>query len=157
MTSLMSRGSHGSTVAYPTITVGPSGASPLPAAALAALVRAVVDTDLNQPDMFEITFLDRDGQLARTAGFAIGMRIRLAGRALGDLSDAVLLEGEITALEGRYEHLNAYLVVRGYDLSHRLQRVRRTRAFLNATDSDIALTIARGAGLSVLKIEPSEP
>jgi len=41
----------------------------------------------------------------------------------------------------------AELVVRGYDVSHRLYRETRSRAFLNKKDSDLASEIAQAAGL----------
>jgi hypothetical protein len=66
-----------------------------------------------------------------------------------------LVRGEVTSLEGRYENLNCFTVVRGYDLTHRLQRVRRTRTFVNMTDSDIASRVAGEAGLTDVRVESS--
>lgn len=67
-----------------------------------------------------------------------------------------LIEGEITAIE---VHLNekseAPVVVRGYDISHRLHRGRYNRSFLNETDSDIVYKIASEVGIKNCKIDPS--
>ena len=40
----------------------------------------------------------------------------------------------------------AFVTVRGYTQDHRLQRVRRTRTFVNMSDADIARKIARRTG-----------
>ena len=60
-----------------------------------------------------------------------------------------LIEGEVTAIEGSYGDRNSLTVVRGCTLDHRLQRVRRTRTFVNAKDSDVARQLAGDAGLQV--------
>jgi phage protein D/phage baseplate assembly protein gpV len=137
--------------------VGGPGGRTLSDVAVAALLRTVVDTDLNQPDMVEFTFRDDAGDLIKTAGLSIGMKITVSGQGIDSTVDTVLITGEVTAFEARYENLTSYLIVRGYDLTHRLQRVRRSRTFLRCSDSDIARTIAHGAGLTELEIEPSEP
>ncbi len=67
-----------------------------------------------------------------------------------------LIRGEVTALEGSYDDFTGLTTVRGYDLSHRLQRVRRTRAFLDTSDSEAAEKIAAEAGLAIGEITPSE-
>lgn len=63
-----------------------------------------------------------------------------------------LIEGEITALEVHFsEKLQAPIVVRGYDVSHRLHRGRYNRSFLNETDSDIIKKIAKEVGIKADK------
>ncbi|MHC5778223.1 VgrG-related protein [Nostoc sp.] len=70
--------------------------------------------------------------------------------------DGDLIEGEITAIEVRFnEKSEAPIVVRGYDISHRLHRGRYNRSFLNVTDSDIVSKIASEAGIKLGKIDPS--
>lgn len=59
-----------------------------------------------------------------------------------------LFKGEITALEPDFpSDSHPLLTVRGHDRRHRLMRTRRSRTFLNMTDSDIAAQIAGEAGL----------
>jgi phage protein D len=60
-----------------------------------------------------------------------------------------LFKGEITGLEPEFPRdSHPLLTVRGHDRRHRLMRTRRTRTFVNMTDSDIAAQIAGDAGLS---------
>lgn len=60
-----------------------------------------------------------------------------------------LFKGDITALEPEFPgDSHPLLTVRGHDRRHRLMRTRRTRTFLNMTDSEITSQIAGEAGLS---------
>ena len=59
-----------------------------------------------------------------------------------------LIEGEITAIDVNFSNRSeSHLIIRGYDLSHRLHRGRHNRSFQNMTDSDIVQKIAKEAGL----------
>ncbi|MBR8840244.1 MAG: VgrG-related protein [Stigonema ocellatum SAG 48.90 = DSM 106950] len=70
--------------------------------------------------------------------------------------DDYLIEGEITAIEVHFnEKSEAPIVIRGYDISHRLHRGRYNRSFLNVTDSDIVKKIASETGIKPGKIDPS--
>lgn len=89
--------------------------------------------------------------------FEIGKKIRL-GFVSSTTSDSnfkqeikdFLIEGEITAIEVHFnEKSQAPIIVRGYDLSHRLHRGRHNRSFLNETDTDIAKKIAKEVGIKV--------
>lgn len=67
-----------------------------------------------------------------------------------------LIEGEITAIEVHFEeNSEAPIIVRGYDVSHRLHRGRYSRSFLNETDSDIVKKIAQEVGIKAGNIEQS--
>ncbi len=67
-----------------------------------------------------------------------------------------LIEGEITAIEVNFTKTSeAHLVIRGYDVSHRLHRGRFNRSFLNVTDSDIVRKIAAEAGISIAQVDNS--
>jgi phage protein D len=142
----------GLVIVAPSVLTGPGDGSPLTGEAEARLVRTVVDTHLHLPGMFALTFADSTGVALADAGITIGVRVQVWGAAAGDLSARRLITGEVTALEGRYENLTGCTVVRGYDLSHRLQRVRRTRTFVNMTDSDVAGKVAREGGLPLGEI-----
>jgi phage protein D len=143
------------TVMSAAVSIGKGAGAPLARDAAAQLVRTVVDTSLHLPGMFELTFFDREMDVLTVAGLRIGAVVQVKGTGLGDATEGLLLIGEITALEGRYEKAGRYTIVRGYDLGHRLQRARRTRTFVNMTDSDIAARLAREAGLTETAIEPS--
>jgi phage protein D len=137
------------------VVIGKGAGTPLAKDAAAQLVRTVVDTSLHLPGMFELTFFDRDADVLTVGGLRIGTVVQVRGAGLDESTEGLLLIGEITALEGRYEKAGRYTLVRGYDLGHRLQRARRTRTFVNMTDSDIAARLAREAGLTETVIEAS--
>ncbi|MBD1847224.1 VgrG-related protein [Cyanobacteria bacterium FACHB-63] len=60
-----------------------------------------------------------------------------------------LIEGEITAIDINFTNRSeSHLIVRGYDLSHRLHRGRFNRSFQNMTDSAIVKKIAQEVGLA---------
>lgn len=106
------------------------------------VVRVVVDQHLHLPDMFEITFHDEDGSAVADARIQIGTAIEVA------FSDTeTLIEGEVTSIEGDFNSLQYFTIVRGYEKAHRLQRARRTRTFVNMTDGDIVRRVARDASL----------
>ena len=117
--------------------------------------KVVVDDHLHLPDAFTITLLDPDRDILEQAGLRIGARVEISGTALGEQEEASLIHAEVTALEADYDAFGARIVVRGYDLSHRLHRGRRTRTFVNVSDSDIARRIAEDAGIEVGEIEPT--
>jgi phage protein D len=63
-------------------------------------------------------------------------------------STETIFVGEIVAQEPEFlERGPATLTLRGYDLSHRLHRSKKTRTFNDMKDSDIASQIAGDAGL----------
>ncbi|MEH1933074.1 MAG: VgrG-related protein [Nostoc sp.] len=67
-----------------------------------------------------------------------------------------LIEGEITGMEVHFnEKSEAHIIVRGYDISHRLHRGRYNRSFLNETDSGIVKKIAKEVGIKLGDIDLS--
>ncbi|WP_159789970.1 VgrG-related protein [Sodalinema gerasimenkoae] len=67
-----------------------------------------------------------------------------------------IFEGEITAIETHFtEQSQAPIVIRGYDVSHRLHRGRWNRSFQNMTDSDVVKKIAKEAGINLGIIDSS--
>jgi len=63
-----------------------------------------------------------------------------------------VLIGEITAIETHFtDKSQAPVVVRGYDVSHRLHRGRYNRSFQNMTDTDIIKKIAGEVGMEIGK------
>ncbi|XTZ18438.1 phage baseplate assembly protein V [Micromonospora echinospora] len=142
----------GTATLRPRVTTGTADRN-LPAAVAEQLVRVVVDTQSALPDMFELTFVDLDGDLLTRAGLQLGTVVRVFGPTQDGSAEQRLISGEVTALEGRFVDLAAYVVVRGYTHDHRLHRVRRTRTFLNQSDSDIARQVATAAKLTVGTID----
>lgn len=128
------------------------GATPLPEECVRRLTRVVVDLHQHLPDMFELTFADRDSVVLDRGGLEIGAKVSIAANAAGAQSRQTIVVGEVTAIEGVFAELN-HTVVRGYSADHRLQRRRLSRTFLNMKDSDIARQVAADAGLTVGEIE----
>lgn len=143
-------------IVWPTIKVGSPFAMPISPTLQPHLVRAVVDTHLHLPDMFELTFLDKDGNIAEDAGFTIGATVEIEAGRRDSSTTEPLIKGEVTAIEAICAESVIYTVVRGYERAHRLQRARRTRTFLNMTDSDIAADVAKKAGLKTGTIDATE-
>ena len=138
--------------AAPSIRVGPSG-TPISDTAMALVEQVVVDGNQHLPDMFEITLNDRDRMSLRTAGISIGVRIEIWAGAPGGSTPRQLVVGEVTSIECAFDRWLARTIVRGYTRDHRLQRVRRSRTFVNMKDSDIARQVAAQAGLTVGEIQ----
>ncbi|MBN3924791.1 VgrG-related protein [Nostoc sp. NMS4] len=66
----------------------------------------------------------------------------------------LLIEGEITGMEVHFnEKSEADIIVRGYDISHRLHRGRYNRTFTKQRDSQIVRTIAEEVGIKIGNIE----
>ncbi|MGH9266930.1 MAG: VgrG-related protein, partial [Acidimicrobiales bacterium] len=133
----------------PTVKVDGSELDGKPAA---NLIKTVVDTHLHLPGMFELTFRedsDERGGVLGEAGIKIGSVVKIEAGEAESSGASVLIEGEVTAIEGNYNEMVAQTIVRGYDKSHRLHRGRKTKAWANKSDSDIARTVASGARLTV--------
>ncbi|NBH06059.1 VgrG-related protein [Amycolatopsis sp. SID8362] len=136
------------------IVVG-AGGSALPARVSSRVVRTVVDLDAQLPGMFEITLDDRDGETLSRAGISMGTTIEVWGSSVAESEPRMLITGEVTSIEGLLYGLSITTVVRGYTKTHRLQRARRTRTFVNMTDADVAREIAVEAGLEPGLIPPT--
>ncbi|MEA5514607.1 VgrG-related protein [Nodularia sp. UHCC 0506] len=88
--------------------------------------------------------------------FAIGKKIKIgfvssttANADFESSEQGYVLEGEITAIETEFnEKSQAPIIIRGYDISHRLHRGRYNRSFQNITDSDIVNQIIGEAGIA---------
>ncbi len=111
------------------------------------LGQVVVDDNLRLPDMFTLQIHDRQLNWVDGNTFQLGAEIEIGARGEAN-SEQRLLIGEVTALEPDYPVAGVpTLTVRGYDRAHRLHRGKKTRTFLQMTDSDIAAKIVQEAGL----------
>jgi len=114
--------------------------------AAARLLSVTIEQALLLPDAFRI-ILDDGLTWLRDDTFAIGKEVKVEMADAGR-SRRTLIVGEVTGLLPDLTSDNKVnLLVRGYDRSHRLQRGRYTRAFIQLTDSDIAQRIASELGL----------
>lgn len=120
--------------------------------AMADLLSVSVTEDVDTPGMFSLTLMNQDlitGKItwADHALFNVGNEVEIR---MGDGEGiATLVLGEITGLEPEFQQDEVpTLVVRGYDLRHRLMRGHKTRSFTKMKDSEIAGQIAREGGLT---------
>ncbi|NJM22529.1 MAG: VgrG-related protein [Richelia sp. RM1_1_1] len=73
-----------------------------------------------------------------------------------DENKSYVLEGEITTIETNFTGKSqAPVIIRGYDVSHRLYRGKHNRSFQNMTDSDIVKKIAEEAAIKIGKVDAS--
>ncbi|HEY3903714.1 MAG TPA: phage baseplate assembly protein V [Streptosporangiaceae bacterium] len=143
-------------VLQPQVSIGPGLGSPLSDALCERLSRALVETHLHLPGMFELSFVGVSDEDLQQAGIVLGARMNIASSATDPAAEVSLIRGEVTAMEGSFDDFTGVVTARGYDLSHRLQRVRRTRALLNTSDAEAAQKIASAAGLEIGEITPSD-
>jgi uncharacterized protein involved in type VI secretion and phage assembly len=112
------------------------------------IVEARVQDNLMLPDAFALRVLDPDFKLVDGAMFDIGAKVELHFAAASERGGPEgIFKGEVATLAPQFEKEGSVLVVRGYDLGHRLTRSRNTRTFQDMTLSDIAGKIIGEAGL----------
>lgn len=120
------------------------------------IAEVIVDQHVLIPSMFTIRLYDPSLELLDSGPFDLTKEIIIeAGTGKRDINH--LIKGEVTAIEPSFgEGMVSEVVVRGYDISHRMYRETKSRAFLNQKDSDVAQTIAGDHGLSP-DIESTSP
>ena len=125
----------------------------LPADVEQIMSYAVVEDNLNLPDMFLLSFLDPDRIALEKGGFKMASQVKIAVRSEANTAGEPLFSGEVTALEVEFDAGRTRTVVRGFDRANRLYRGRKTRAFKDVKYSDIVKTVASEAGLATGRIE----
>jgi hypothetical protein len=123
-----------------------------PAELMKDLLQISLEESLHLPAMFTIvvhnTYLpgrNQDRTWRHEKLFKLGDRLTIGfaastteAQAFSEEIANYLIDGEITAIEVNFTSKSeAHIVIRGYDVSHRLHRGRYNRSFLNETDSDI--------------------
>ncbi len=108
------------------------------------LLEVVVDHSLHLPSMFTLRLLNHDMKWLRDETFREGKKVEIF---YGERSRFKLCHGKIAGLEPELDVEYPMLVVRGYDLSHKLYRGRQRRSFSQVTDADLARRLAGEAGL----------
>jgi phage protein D len=146
-------GGSDTAIVWPTVKVGKVVGIPLLPTVSEHLIRAVVDTHLHLPDMFELTFHDLEGSVVKDAGLEIGSTVEIAAGAADSNTTTSLIKGEVTSIEAICQEGLVYSIVRGYERAHRLQRAKRTRTFVNMKDSEIAAQVAEKAKIEKGVIE----
>jgi uncharacterized protein involved in type VI secretion and phage assembly len=133
------------------------------------ILQLFVEESLHQPGMFTLV-LRNDYQpgskdqpwkhkdlLQIGKAITVGLTSSTANSSdFDDENKGDLLKGEITAIDVQFtEKTQAPIIVRGYDVSHRLHRGRHNRSFQNMTDSDIVKKIAKEVGIDIGKVDES--
>ncbi|MDP2710303.1 MAG: VgrG-related protein [Solirubrobacteraceae bacterium] len=118
------------------------------------LLEARVQDNLMVPDAFVLRLRDPDFQLVDGTLLDVGARVELTFAATGASSPADAFTGEVATIAPQFEGDGCVLVVRGYDISHKLNRTRNTRTFQDMTASDIASKLIAEAGLPAA-VEPT--
>jgi phage protein D len=113
------------------------------------LTDAVIDHSLHLPSMFTLRLHNPDMKWLDDETFREGKKIDIEA---GD-PPVKLLSGKIAALEPELDQASPALVVRGYDLSHKLYRGRKRRSFVDVTDADVARSLAQESGLRAGQID----
>ncbi len=127
----------------------------LPPAVSDRVAEVAVEHDVHLPASFEVRIADPDRTATTGVPVRIGSTIRISGAAV-DGDPRPLLSGEVTAIEAEYAaEAGSFLIVRGFDLAHRLHRGRRTRVFTQAKYSDVVAQVASAAGLAAGAIDDS--
>jgi len=134
------------------------------------LLQVVVEESLHLPGMFTLVINnpyapgEEEGKFWKHEDlFAIGKVVKISFTSSVTESDEYdeqveddILEGEITAIEANFTSgSQAPIIVRGYDISHRLNRGRFNRSFQNMTDSDIVRKVIGEVGISSGTIDSS--
>jgi phage protein D/phage baseplate assembly protein gpV len=109
------------------------------------LMEVIVDHSLHLPSMFMLRLSSRDMRWLEDPTFREGKRIEIF---CGERLPITLLAGKIADLEPELDPDGPALLVRGYDLSHKLYRGRQRRSFVQMTDADLARKLAIDAGLT---------
>jgi uncharacterized protein involved in type VI secretion and phage assembly len=138
-----------------------------PAALIEDILQISVEESLHLPATFVIIlkndyFFGLDQQAWQHQNlFSIGTSIRIGfasstteAKPFSQASQNYVIEGEVTAMETHFtSDSQAPIIIRGYDISHRLHRGRYNRSFQNMTDTDIVRKIIGEVGISAGKID----
>ena len=125
------------------------GGNDLPLELMDRLVEVEADSSLHLPDVLIMTFHDDELKWIDADVFAIGSPVEVE-MAMEDEQTQRVFSGEITAVEPHFQAtMTATLVVRCYDITHRLNRGTKSRVFVDMTDSDIAEQIGRENGIQL--------
>jgi phage protein D len=127
--------------------------NPLDDKTLGCLDSLVVENAVNLPDSFTASFADPEGEVLRSISGGLGKKVQIAVTHAEEPGPVTILDGELTAVEVDYDAAHSgdgtRTVVRGMDQSHRLQQGRKTKTWNQKTASEVAVEVARSAGLDI--------
>lgn len=107
-----------------------------------ALASAVVEQDLDQPDMCSVT-------VNNTNDYKYSEKVKLGDLVEVSVLNTPLFTGEVGGLEPIFDvGGESKIIVRAFNKLHRLTRTRKSKTFMDQTDADIVRAIAGEYGLS---------
>lgn len=118
------------------------------------LLRAVVDTSVHLPDMFELTFRDPNRDVVELGAFIPASEIIISVDA-EDLPIPIII-GEINAFELEFDEEGPKTIIRGFDLSNRLMRGKNVRTFQMMMASEIVEAILAENEIELNEIDPTD-
>ena len=157
-------------VLYTALPILEIDGQPAPQDLMEDILQISVEESLHMPGMFTLVINnpyfpggENDKPWQHEGLFAIGKPIKLGfissttkATEFSQESQGYVLEGEITAIETHFtSQSQAPLVIRGYDVAHRLHRGRYNRSFQNMTDSDIVNKVIGEVGIAAGTIDSS--
>ncbi|NER79807.1 MAG: VgrG-related protein [Leptolyngbya sp. SIO1D8] len=134
------------------------------------LLQVIVEESLHLPGMFTLVIQNayapgqEEGKFWKHEDlFEIGKPVKIGFKSSATKAQEYeeqisgdVLEGEITAIEANFTSgSQAPIIIRGYDVSHRLNRGRFNRSFQNMTDSDVVKKVIGEVGISAGTIDDS--
>jgi phage protein D len=134
------------------VHAGTAGQGPWP-----TLLRScVVDENVGLPDTAMLVYEDGNHELLSKTGITIGSPLRVSVTSAQSNAKELLFTGEVTALEMDVDGTGTYTVIRAMSKAHRLFRGRKVKAFSKMTAATIVRQVAKGAGLTVGRVETSK-
>jgi phage protein D/phage baseplate assembly protein gpV len=134
--------------ARPRVTIG---GVELPRDAQALLDVAIVDQDVNRPDMFELRFRDPSRAILDRIGLRIAVEVRIS--AASGTAATELITADVTSLEAELDDSGSQLVARGYDRSYRLARSARVETYHDVTDGDLVRAVAQRSQVALGQVD----
>jgi uncharacterized protein involved in type VI secretion and phage assembly len=113
-----------------------------------------VDQQLGQPARCILSFMDADSKVIDKIGATLGAAIKIKATSTNSGPTGItLFDGEITAFEFEHESAGSRTIVRAYDRTHRMQRGRVMKGYVQSTYGDVVRQVIQAHGLAAGSIE----
>lgn len=123
---------------------------------LAALRSAVVDTDVAGPDTCCLVLDDPARDVLADTSLDLGARLTVTAGPPGAAAASTLFDGLVHAIGYDFDERGGWTTVTAYDRSYALYTGTHTASYQDVTDSDLATTVARAAGLDVGAVDATD-
>lgn len=111
------------------------------------LLSITIESSLHLPDVATLVLADTKLRWIDEPRLEPGKRLKVSAKGPETDTEHPLFDGEIVELEPEFGVSSHQLVVRAFDVLHRLSRGRHVRSFLNVTDGDLVKKLAQEVGL----------